>query len=249
MKHLRAEQAALVSIHDVMPETLGAVQACLDECHRQDVRRVHLLVVPGRGWSAAQLQQLRTWVSEGCVLAGHGWLHHCDVIDRPYHRLHSALMSRNVAEHLALDAKGIAALMKRCHDWFAIEQLPQPSLYVPPAWALGSIGRRRLCATGFGFVETVRGVKDLRAEQWKLGPLLGYEADTPLRSRVLSAWNRANRRAAVLHGTVRIGIHPHDLELPLGEELRHDLAQCQSITLQEVFAASAVQTLGQPESR
>ena len=101
-----------------------------------------------------------------------------------------------------------------------------------------------LRATGFRFVETVRGVNELREEQWKLGPLLGYEADTPLRSRVLSAWNRANRRAAVVHGTVRIGIHPHDLELPLGEELRHDLAQCQSITLQEVFAAPSVLALG-----
>ncbi|MGQ7847579.1 polysaccharide deacetylase family protein [Granulosicoccus sp. 3-233] len=249
MNRLRPGQAAVVSIHDVMPETMDPVQRCLDECYRHDVRNVHLLVVPGRRWSASQLQQLRHWVSEGCLLAGHGWLHHCDNIDRPYHRLHSMLMSRNVAEHLALDAGGIVTMMNRCRQWFALHQLPSPDLYVPPAWALGRIDQPQLRSTGFGLVETVRGVVDLHAGQWKLGPLLGYEADTVLRSRVLSAWNRANRRMAALNGTVRIGIHPQDLELRLSEELRSDLALCQSITLDEVFAAPVLPELGQTESR
>ncbi len=239
MKRLITGQRAVVSIHDVMPETLPAVQACLDECHRHGIRTVYLLVVPGRDWHAPGLSQLQEWVNEGCLLAGHGWLHHCERIDRPFHRLHSMLMSRNVAEHLAHDAEGIASLMQRCRAWFATQELPAPTLYVPPAWALGQIGDSQLRGTGFDQVETVRGVADLKRGRLALKPLLGYEADTGARKRVLSAWNRLNRYRAAACGTVRIGIHPNDLVLQLGEELRHDLAQCRSITLTEVFGSTS----------
>ena len=239
MKSLPAGQRAVVSIHDVMPETLSAVQACLDECHRHDIRAVYLLVVPGRDWSAAELQQLRDWIDEGCLLAGHGWLHHCERIDRPYHRLHSTLLSRKVAEHLALDAEGIADLMTRCHAWFARHELPTPALYVPPAWALGQISDRQLRRTGFDLVETLLGVVDLRSGLYTLRPLLGYEADTGVRRRAVGAWNRLNRHSAAARGTVRIGIHPNDLALQLSGELQHDLAQCRSITLTEAFAGTS----------
>ena len=240
MKALKAGQHALVSIHDVMPETLAAVQRCLDECRARDVYDVYLLVVPGRSWSCVQIQQLHQWVEEGCLLAGHGWLHECSRIVRPYHRLHSALMSRNVAEHLELEPGGITALMMQCHDWFVFNQLPAPSLYVPPAWALGKVENLQIQRTGFEFVETLRGVVHLQRDQRKLSLLLGYEADTALRRRVLSVWNRANRRLAHWQGAIRIGLHPDDLDLQLSRQLRADLARCQAITLHDIFGKATV---------
>ncbi len=54
-----------------------------------------------------------------------------------YHRLHAALISRDVAEHLSRPAHELVALVHRCHGWFAAHGLPAPTLYVPPAWALG----------------------------------------------------------------------------------------------------------------
>lgn len=237
-------QPAVVSIHDVMPETLEQVQYCLDECHRHDLHDVYLLVVPGRNWQPQALRRLQGWLQQGGRIVAHGWLHHCESIEGPYHRLHSALISRNVAEHLMLDGQGISDLMRRSRQWFASQDLPTPSLYVPPAWALGGIDNMSLKQTGFDYVETVRGVRDVQSGHWRLGPLLGYEADDLLRRRVLSVWNRANRRMAGPTSPLRIGIHPHDPQLLLSEELQGDLRDCRSITLESVFAESPQTVMG-----
>lgn len=240
MNSLVEGQPALVSIHDVMPETLSAVQRCLDACHEQDLYKVYLLVVPGRQWQPAQLQTLRRWLADGCEVVGHGWLHHCPRISSPYHRLHSALISRNVAEHLTLDGDGILQLMQRCHAWFGEHELPTPSLYVPPAWALGRIDDRALAQSGFDHVETIKGIRDVHTGQWRLGLLLGYEADDALRQRVLGVWNRATRRLAAAGQPLRIGIHPHDPDLRLADELLDDLSRCRAVSLSSVFRERVV---------
>lgn len=217
------EVRALVSVHDVMPETLDPVARLLDLLDTQGVRPVTLLVVPGRDWQPAQIDRLRQWLARGHELAGHGWLHH---IERPrglYHRLHARLISRNVAEHLALDATGIAALIARNHAWFVHHDLPAPSLYVPPAWAMGAIARRDLAALPFVHHEYLSGVLSARSGRFLPIPLLGYEADTPARAPLIRLWNHINRQRAPASGWLRIGIHPWDLELQLAEDLRHDL--------------------------
>ena len=217
---------ALFSIHDVMPETLSSVAELLDAFRRQCLPLPALLVVPGRAWRDEDLAWLRAWAADGAELVAHGW-HHETQPRRLYHRLHAAVLSRNVAEHLALDAEGVCELMRRAHRWFETHGLAAPQTYIPPAWAL-ALPPERLTALPFRCVETLGGVflvSNASVTRQRL-PLLGFEADTRLRAAVLRAWNRWQLRVARSTGhPLRIALHPRDHHLLLHEELMATLAR------------------------
>lgn len=212
--------AALFSIHDVMPETLAEVRALLGMFRRRELAPPALLVVPGRAWSAPDLAQLRQWSDAGCELIAHGWVHHTRP-RRLYHRLHALLLSRDVAEHLALGEDGILQLMQRSRDWFEDHDLATPETYIPPAWALG-LPERALGRQPFARIETLGGLAlcaEGRVRRLAL-PLLGFEADTGFRAAVLRFWNRRQQRHALSSGKpLRIAIHPPDAALLLRDQL------------------------------
>lgn len=206
---------ALVSIHDVMPETRPQVTDMLAQLGLPP-ESVTLLVVPGRTWSAADLKWLRDLQHAGHPLAGHGWFHRCQPPVTLYHKLHSALLSRRVAEHLSFSGDAIVQLVKDCHDWFDQHALTVSSLYVPPAWALGALTREQCGQLPFRHVETLSGLLDTASGDSLRLPLAGFEADTRLRALFLSWFNRVNVARARRHGVpLRIGLHPFDLSLRL----------------------------------
>lgn len=213
-----------VSVHDVMPETLAEVEHALAILEQLGVRPVTLLIVPGRDWSAPAIARLRALVRAGHILAAHGWHHQAERIGGLYHRLHGLLLSRRVAEHLALDADGILALLARSHAWFVEQGFDPPALYVPPAWAMGAISRARLSAAGpFDQYEFFGGFFNARTGIWRSSPLLGYEADSWARVLPLRLWNALNRARASSDSLLRIGIHPHDFNHALAADLHADL--------------------------
>jgi uncharacterized protein len=214
---------ALVSVHDVMPATLREVERMLRLLDGEGVSPVTLLVVPGVGWSRTGIKRLRSFQADGHALAGHGWIHRVDRIRGIKHRLHAALISRNAAEHLALDPDEIHRLIARCHAWFIDQDLGVPDLYCPPAWAMGSIPRHRLASLPFNRYELFGGILSTRTGRLHPVPLTGYEADTAARAPLIRLWNQVNRRRAARRGWLRIGIHPRDLELRLADDLRRDL--------------------------
>jgi uncharacterized protein len=219
---------ALVSVHDVMPETLPQVERILSLLDKEGIAPVTLLVVPGAGWSSQGIERLHRFQASGYELAGHGWTHRVERITGLAHHLHSRLISRNVAEHLALDRVGIQELIGRCHAWFVDQGLGAPPLYCPPAWAMGAIPRSTLASLPFTRYELFSGVLSAHTGRMHPVPLTGYEADTGVRSVAIRAWNRLNRRRAAPGGWIRIGIHPHDLDLRLAEDLRRDLRRYRS---------------------
>jgi len=215
--------SAVLSLHDVMPETFRRMEEILDYTRKAGIPPFTLLVVPGRDWQAGQLDHLRRLAGEGYSLAAHGWVHRTRPT-RLYHRLHAAILSRNVAEHLALDEEGIAALMQRSLGWFADQNLPEPELYVPPAWAIGRISRTRLQALPVRYVEVLRGVIEVRTGRLDRLPVIGFEADTRWRSVAVRGWNRIALESARLRSSaVRISLHPEDFHLRLKTSLRHIL--------------------------
>ena len=206
----------IVSIHDVMPASLADVSAILALLERHGIGPVTLLVVPGLDWTADQVATLGRWQKAGHPLAGHGWLHRAEAIRGLTHRLHSLALSRDAAEHLALDAGAIAALVQRCFDWFPANGLAAPDLYVPPAWALGAIPRSRLRDLPFRFYELLSGIVEARSQRLVRLPLVGFEADTAWRAWALRRWNTINLGYARRHPLpLRIAIHPRDLRLRL----------------------------------
>lgn len=217
---------ALLSIHDVMPETLDRVEGILSLLRENRLSPCTLLVVPGKDWSEPDLARLRAWEREGWPLAAHGWKHKADKIVGWFHRLHSLVLSRDVAEHLERDSKGILALMARSGEWFAENGFPRPGLYVPPAWALGFLDARDRSAVPFVMIETLSGISRFpgRRRRYHRLPLCGYEADTAGRALFLRCFNASQRLLARSSGRpLRISIHPDDLSLHLGKSLRRDL--------------------------
>ena len=215
--------AALVSVHDLMPSTLDRVETVVGLLERRCAAPATLLVVPGLDWSRAQLRTLRAFQENGHRLAGHGWRHRAPRIRGLRHRIHSLLISRDVAEHLALDGSAIRDLITACHGWFADHGFRAPELYVPPAWAMGAVSRGDLAALPFRFYEVTSGVYDARAGRFHRLPLVGYEAHGPWRAPPLRLWNGINRIAAGLGGPLRVAIHPGDLELALAGDLERML--------------------------
>lgn len=215
----------LLSVHDVMPETLAPVADILARLRRHRLPPATLLVVPGCRWHADELVQLRRWQLQGHELAAHGWRHRARNIRGLHHRLHAALISRDAAEHLALSADEIAELMRRAHDWFARNGLDAPELYVPPAWALGALPRTALRDLPYARVETTAGFIDAASGRLDPVPLVGFEADTKARAAALSAWNRGQLLLARSSGRpLRVGIHPQDFQLRLADALERLLS-------------------------
>ncbi|MDZ7643563.1 MAG: polysaccharide deacetylase family protein [Woeseiaceae bacterium] len=214
----------LVSVHDVMPETLQRVASLLERVERAGLGPATLLVVPGRDWRHDDLATLRQFLDTGHELAGHGWHHDVQEFRNLAHRLHGLLLSRRAAEHLAHDTAGIETLIRRCRAWFDEQALPAPRLYVPPAWAMGPMPRRRLQGLGFRYYEYLTGYLDTELERFQRVPLAGFEADTPTRALALRLSNGANRLLARCHGQLRIALHPFDAELRLADDLARTLA-------------------------
>ena len=222
---------AIASIHDVMPETMARVEHCMGWLRERGVPPATLLVVPGKPWTEAQILRLRQLSREGHPLAAHGWHHHT-VPRRIGHRLHAAIVSRNVAEHLALDPRESLELMRRAHSWFSANDLPAPDLYVPPAWALGRLPGPLLAKTPYRRIETTSGVwhKDAAntLSRHQKMPLVGYEADNAFRARFLRSWNALQRRlAAASRCPLRVAIHPDDPGLRLKNQMN---AQIRSVS-------------------
>jgi len=210
----------LVSIHDVMPATLDRVERICARLRGAGLAPVTLLVVPGTGWQGEHLDRLRAMLGAGAEPAGHGWTHAVRHVRGVKHRLHSALISRNAAEHLALSPREILRLMLKNHRWFARNDLPEPGLYVPPAWAMGPIPCRLLDHLPFARYETLTGVYDAGDRVFHRLPMVGFEADTTMRAVTVGAFNRINRAWASAGGRpLRLGIHPGDFELKLADQL------------------------------
>ena len=203
-----------------MPETMHDVSELLEICRQHHVERITLLVVPGREWTDDQLEMLRRWSNEGCQLAGHGWVHRCESIRGLTHRLHSWLISRNVAEHLCLTSDQSVDLIQRCAGWFDQVGLPHCGLYVPPAWALQRLSISQLKQLPFAIVETLSGVVWTQSGLRRSLPLVGFEADTRFRQTFVGGFNRCNRLVSQQRGRpLRISIHPRDHRLRLADQL------------------------------
>ncbi|MEX0326000.1 MAG: polysaccharide deacetylase family protein [Puniceicoccaceae bacterium] len=230
---------ALVSIHDVMPETLPQVDGVLQRLKIFGLPPITLLVVPGRDWQESQVEWLRQRVEEGHTLAAHGWVHETQPRTL-YHRLHSALISRNVAEHLALDPEEIPGFISRSMGWFVENKLPVPILYVPPAWALGDPPPITTDDPFPRYIEVLKGIIDTQAGRLHASPMVGYEVDTWWRKVAVKAWNGWNISRARRSGSVlRIGLHPHDFELLLSADLEH-LLQLPNLTPVDLEASFPV---------
>lgn len=231
-----------MSVHDVMPATLADVRTLVGRLERLGLAPATLLIVPGCSWHKPELAQLHRWQHDGHELAGHGWIHRAVPPRGLYHHLHAALLSRSSGEHLSLTPEQILDLMRRNYRWFVRQGLAAPELYVPPAWALGAIGRARLAEQPFAHVETLGGVYEIEHGRMQRLPLVGFEADTAVRRAALRLWNGRPRR----RGPVRVALHPADYRLRLRRELARTLATIRATQTYAAWRRAAVNPRPRP---
>ena len=208
------------SIHDVSPESFGAANELVDRLTAAGPRPLSILVVPSGEWHGHQVDTLIRWERQGHVMAAHGWSHRGGAGRTLYHRIHGRVFSRDAAEHLSKSPQEILGIVRRGEQWFRDAGLRPPALYVPPAWALGDMPLRAFRETAFRWVETLGGIYDVHADRMHRLPLVGFEADTESRRRLLRLSNRLNwTLGAAARRPVRVAVHPHDLDLLLAADL------------------------------
>lgn len=208
------------SIHDVSPGSAEWADRMVRRLTSQGATPLMILIVPAGDWAPEAISLLRRWETDGHRLALHGW-DHCAV--RPagtYHRLHSLFLSRDAAEHLNRGGAEMLARIERGRAWFLEDGLSAPTIYVPPAWALGAVKEQELGAMGFRWVETLTGIQSTSSKKHRLLPLVGFEADNQWRRVALQVSNTINLVLARLSGrAVRVAIHPGDDAALLASDL------------------------------
>jgi len=232
---------ALISIHDCMPETWSRVEEILVRLRDHGIAKCSLLIVPGKEWHPSHIKRMRELSDQGYELIAHGW-NHQTTPRRFVHLIHAFFLSRNVAEHLDLDSTAILELLQRSYRWFIDNNLPEPNCYIPPAWALGPLKKSDLQCSPFRMIEVTRGVLDCSNREYPQMmplPVVGFEADTFLRTGALGPWNVCQCHRIRQNGpALRIAIHPYDFELNLQKQLERVLAKgWKSLTYRDLLAS------------
>lgn len=208
------------SLHDVSPDSIGAADAILRRLSAAKLHPICILIIPSGRWSDAQLNLLHDWEVLGHTLAVHGWSHRSTAPRTVHHRLHSMFFSRDVAEHLGKTEPQVREIVERGARWFAEAGLRAPTVYVPPAWAIGEFPSRAFGGTSYRWVETLTGIYSVRGKRFHRLPLVGFEADTAARATALKGVNRVNHLLATATGRpLRVAIHPRDFDLLLARDL------------------------------
>lgn len=215
----------IFSFHDLCPETLPRAMNFLTMLADHGQKKNLLLIIPGLFKDDASIDELKKLLQKfpETELAGHGWTHKIIRKTSIYHYIHSIFISRGVGEHLSLSETEIFEIINSCHGWFIKHDLPTPKLYVPPAWAMGRIRRNVLDNLPFRYYEYQSGIYDRKLKQFKYIPVIGFEADTLTRQIFLTGWNYINMKISRYLGSVRVAVHPFDLELKLSNNLKETI--------------------------
>tara|TARA_B100000945_G_scaffold320668_1_gene331504 strand:- start:3141 stop:3827 length:687 start_codon:yes stop_codon:yes gene_type:complete len=219
-----------ISIHDVMPNNLDSIEHIINKINKQyNIKKICLLVVPGLNWKKEQITILKKLQKNGIEIAAHGWIHKANNKKSFYHLIHSLFISKNAAEHLTKSQFSVLKLICQSHKWFIRNNFIKPTLYVPPAWALGNIKLSYLKKLPFNNYECTTGV--YIKNKYRFLPLIGFEATSPFRAFFLRIFNFINFQFGKLFGIIRISIHPNDFNLYLSNDIDQYLRHCKHFIL------------------
>ena len=205
-------------MHDVAPATVEHSQrwrAALD------LRGVpaSLLVVPGpwRGQHLSQDPDLVGWLRDraaaGDDIVQHGWTHRAAPGGSYWRQCRGRLVARGAAEFAALSEPEAYRRLVAGREALNRSGLPTVG-FTPPGWLHSPGTLRALNRLGFEFTTSHRGIRDLRSGRLYAGPALSHRPGgrgEQLAARILSAAARAGTRRG---GTIRIALHPDDLDIP-----------------------------------
>jgi predicted deacetylase len=233
--------AVIVSLHDVAPASARATKRWVQLLEPLQVPLTFLLI-PGP-WHGSGFndvgddgEDLAAWLRArqdlGDEMSLHGWCHRADVPGPPARRLVGTIVARGAAELWALDRVQARHRTQRGLAVLAGQDLRIEGT-TPPGWLAGRPAIAGLADAGLGYTTDHAGLMDFTSRRRLFAPALCHRPAPPTAGRP-SFGEAAGRR--VLAGawrwpaagrSIRIGLHPADLERPgLGETAVRAVARC-----------------------
>jgi predicted deacetylase len=212
----------LFSIHDVTPRHFDRLMRIDDILCRAGIGTAYaMLVVPDfwKEWPLDRHDAFRRWLrgkaDEGVEMILHGY-HHLDDT-RPEGlaaKAKARWLTKNEGEFLSLDRKAARNLLLKGRAMLE-DALGHPVTgFVAPAWLYSPATLDALAEFGFERAEDhwhVWSPKD--GCRLLTSPVVSYASRSPGRIRASLAWSRLAGQALGPLGTVRLALHPHDLDV------------------------------------
>jgi len=224
----------LVSVHDVTPrhfERLRTIDLLLGK--HGLAGRYSALIVPNfwHEWPLADHPEFLSWLrralDDGVEPVLHGYFH----VDESEHRsawdrLRGRTMTASEGEFLGLSKEAararIVAGQRLLHDHLGTA----PQVFIAPAWLYSPGTHEALTDLGLAVAEDhLRVWSPATGATLARGPVLSYASRTRARIAASWLWSRASTALLGPMPTLRLAIHPHDLDVPtLERELDRALA-------------------------
>ncbi len=218
---LNRKPGLLLSIHDVSPRSEDAVMRLRElVLNNGGNGSLALLVVPNH-WGEAPIRagslfagKLRGWAEQGDEIFLHGWFHR-DSADhaRSADRWLARWLTAGEGEFLGLSQAQASRLMRDGRS--LLEDVTGRSVagFVAPAWLYGDGARAALAELEFPLAEDhLRVWHPPTGKVLARGPVITWATRTRAREASSLAWAALARRVLGASATVRIGVHPGDIE-------------------------------------
>lgn len=219
----RNDQILLVSIHDVSPRFEAAIDHLVDQLSALlSGPHFAMLVVPDH-WGGAPLAgatafaaRLRRWAEAGVEMFLHGFYHRDD-------SAHEGVVSGFKARHMTAGEGEFLGLdrddaLRRMHMGRAIveDAIGMPVAgFIAPAWLYGEGAHAALAEAGFALAEDhMRVWRPSDGAILAKGPVVTWASRSPARIASSLAFAALARRALAPLSTLRVAVHPGDVEVP-----------------------------------
>ena len=213
----------LLSVHDVTPahtDRIAALEAGIAGWTGGSATYAMLVVPDFHGRAPIVADRtfqgwLRARADAGVEMLLHGWFHRDNATHSGAAAWKARHMTAGEGEFLGLT---LAQARARLRDGRALlEEILGRAVtgFVAPAWLYGEGARAALAEEGFAFAEEhMRVWRPGDGAVLARGPVVSYASRS--RARVLSslAWSRVATTALAGLPTVRVALHPHDVDVP-----------------------------------
>ncbi len=221
--HSVTARTILVSIHDVSPRFEREVTILRERLARfVPANRIAMLVIPDH-WGSAKLTpgspfagQLRAWADAGTEMLAHGWYHRDDTP-------HQGRLARTKAKHMTagegefLGLSREVARQRMADGRDLIEGITGRAVggFVAPAWLYGDGARQAARDVGFAMCEDhFRVWRPADNRILARGPVITWASRSRARIASSLAASFALRHVLRPVPTVRVGVHPGDVNVP-----------------------------------
>ena len=219
----RSDKLLIVSMHDVTPRHWSRLKQLDDVLHASGIGdRYSMLVVPDF-WhdgiislDASFCAWLKAKADAGVEMVLHGFFHRDDTPHRSHlTRWKAGNLTAYEGEFLGLPRKEIYTRLVSGKKMLE-EIVERPiTAFVAPAWLYSRSTLDVLKELGFDIAENQFSVwSPARSVVLSRAPVVSYASRSAARTRASLAWSRISTHVLQPFHTVRVALHPHDLDVP-----------------------------------